>query len=271
MLEKLKNNKKKVLDNGFIRLIDYMGSDAAIVQAARVSYGAGTKTPSSDRQLIRYLMRHRHTSPFEMCEIKFHIRLPIDCMRQFIRHRTASVNEYSTRYSIAISEKQTTPASGWRSQGQTKQGSGLPIALDVGIDLTLEEAEVHKYLQEVYEQRLQKGVAREQARKDLPLSTYTEAYWKIDLHNLFNFLRQRLAPAAQKEIRDYATAIAEVVKEWVPLAYEAFEDYQLNAMYLSAQEIEILQAVIAGEPLPSERLSKGEQAEFNQKLKLLGL
>src|SRR5262245_57741941 len=183
----------QVLDDGFVRLIDYMGSDESIVQAARVSYGKGTKKVHEDRGLIRYLLRHRHTTPFEMCEIKLHVRVPMDCWRQWIRHRTASVNEYSTRYSIAIDAAQQTPPDDWRLQSSgNRQGSAGTLDAEKGAALTAREGELLRLTRAHYEERLAAGVAREQARKDLPLSTYTEAYWKIDLHNLLHFLALRM-------------------------------------------------------------------------------
>src|SRR5690554_5789455 len=179
-VDALRWQKLPVLDDGFVCLVDVMGDDAAIVQAARVSYGAGTKRVHEDRGLIRYLMRHRHTTPFEMCEIKLHVRVPMDCWRQWIRHRTASVNEYSTRYSIAIDRAQVTDATAWRTQAVgNRQGSSGFLGPDIGAGLTLAERELLQQARDVYEARIQAGVAREQARKDLPLSTYTEAYWKI--------------------------------------------------------------------------------------------
>jgi thymidylate synthase (FAD) len=179
-----------------------MGSDESIVQAARVSYGSGTRKIREDRGLIRYLMRHRHTTPFEMCEIKLHVRVPMDCWRQWIRHRTANVNEYSTRYSIAIDAAQKTAESAWRRQSRSgKQGSEGTLPIEVGALLTKEESELHAHTRAVYDNRIAAEVAREQARKDLPLSTYTEAYWKIDLHNLLHFLDLRMDDHAQDEIR----------------------------------------------------------------------
>ena len=178
----------KVLDDGFVRVIDYMGSDASIVQAARVSYGDGTKKGSDDEHLIRYLIRHRHTTPFEMCEIKFHVRVPMDIWRQWVRHRTASINEYSTRYSLAIDSARSTAEGEWRSQSSTnRQGSGEMLDLETGRELTEQEATLHEECRRIYLERIDRGVAREQARKDLPLATYTEAYWKCNLHNLLNF------------------------------------------------------------------------------------
>ena len=238
-----------VLDDGFVRVVDVMGGDEAVVQAARVSYGAGTKKVSEDRALIRYLMRHRHTSPFEMCEIKMHLRVPMDCWRQWVRHRTASVNEYSTRYSIAVDSAQTTAPERWRRQSaDNKQGSGDFLDPVVGRELSKSESEIQTLARRTYEERLRLGVAREQARKDLPLSTYTEAYWKIDLHNLLRFLELRLHPHAQYEIRAYAQCIYDnVLCAWVPLTAEAFADYVLNALTFSAIELEIVSAKISGD------------------------
>ena len=178
----------RVLDAGFVRVVDYMGDDAAVVQAVRVSYGVGTKQVHDDRGLIRYLMRHLHTTPFEMCELKLHVRVPMDVWRQWIRHRTANVNEYSTRYSVAIESAQRTSPDGWRLQAQdNRQGSGACLPLEVGQQLSGAEKKLQEGARAIYEERLAAGLAREQARKDLPLSTYTEAYWKIDLHNLLHF------------------------------------------------------------------------------------
>ncbi|MBC7815723.1 MAG: FAD-dependent thymidylate synthase, partial [Planctomycetaceae bacterium] len=177
LLQELKWKKFPVLNDGFVCLVDVMGDDSSIVQAARVSYGEGTKKASDDRTLIRYLLRHRHTTPFEMVELKFLVRVPMDCWRQWIRHRTANVNEYSTRYSIAIDSMQTTPANEWRTQSQTnRQGSEEMLPTDVGEKLTAAERELQELTRRMYQERLDLGVAREQARKDLPLSTYTEAY-----------------------------------------------------------------------------------------------
>lgn len=230
------------LNDGFVRLIDYLGNDEAIVQAARVSFGKGTRKVQDDTALIRYLMRHRHTTPFEMCELKFHVRVPMDAWRQWIRHRTANVNEYSTRYSEAIDSAQRTSPNEWRVQSSTnKQGSGGFLTERDGVFLSAEEEVFQKSAREVYERRIQLGVAREQARKDLPLSTYTEAYWKIDLHNLFHFLSLRMDSHAQQEIRVYANAMAKIVKDAFPIAYQAFEDYRLDAISLSRLEIEVVQ------------------------------
>jgi len=248
-LNSILGHKFKVLDDGFVRVVDYMGSDESIVQAARVSYGKGTKKLSEDRGLIRYLIRHLHTTPLEMCEIKLHVRVPMDCWRQWIRHRTANVNEYSTRYSIAIDSAQKTKETEWRKQSSVnKQGSGEYVVKNIGKVLSDKEEQLHKSIREVYEERINNDVAREQARKDLPLSTYTEAYWKIDLHNLFHFLALRMDSHAQFEIRSYANVIGnEIVSKWCPIAWEAFTDYRLNAVNLSEIEINVLKYVINNE------------------------
>lgn len=270
--EKILNRPFKCLDDGFVRLVDYMGGDESIVQAARISYGKGTKKVSDDKGLIRFLMRLRHTTPFEMVELKFHVRVPMDCWRQWIRHRTANVNEYSTRYSEAIDEAQKTEPTQWRLQSPTnKQGSSGFLDEIVGVELTREEAELQKLARQIYEGRIQKGVAKEQARKDLPLSTYTEAYWKIDLHNLFHFLSLRMDSHAQKEIREYATIMGEeIVRRVAPIAYEAFKDYRLNAVNLSALDITGMQRVLGGEDLESVANTienKREREEFVAKAK----
>jgi thymidylate synthase (FAD) len=257
-LDKILGKPLTVLDDGFIRVIDYMGSDESIVQAARVSYGKGTKKIHEDRGLIRYLMRHRHTSPFEMCEIKLHVRVPMDCWRQWIRHRTANVNEYSTRYSEAIDAAQKTKPKDWRVQAKsTRQGSEGNIDLSIGKNLSKKEKEFHELARSLYGERLEEGVAREQARKDLPLSTYTEAYWKIDLHNLLHFLKLRMDLHAQIEIRSYANIIGhEIVKKWCPITWEAFQDYRLNSIYLTGTDQEIISAIIKGDFDSAIQISK---------------
>lgn len=278
----------RVLDDGFVRVVDYMGSDHSIVQAARVSYGEGTKKVSDDRGLIRYLMRHQHTTPFEMCEIKLHVRVPMDSWRQWIRHRTANVNEYSTRYSVAIDSAQKTEPSEWRLQSASnRQGSEGRLDEAAGKRLSDREGDLQAFARDVYNERLDAGVAREQARKDLPLSTYTEAYWKIDLHNLFHFLKLRLHPHAQDEIREYAKMIGyEIVSRWCPLAWEAFVDYQLNAVELSRIEQDVIRALQTSGPKKAVELmrylkllpARGEQLRRNrerdelaEKLQLLGM
>jgi len=239
----------RVLDDGFVRVVDYMGDDAAIVQAARVSYGKGTKRLHEDRGLIRYLIRHAHTTPFEMCEIKLHVRAPMDLWRQWIRHRTASVNEYSTRYSEAIDAAQRTSPEAWRLQSTgNRQGSSGHLPPEHGTRLSAEESALQRQARDIYEARLAAGVAREQARKDLPLSTYTEAYWKIDLHNLLHFLNLRMDEHAQEEIRAYANLIGEqIVAKWVPVTWEAFLDYRRGATGLSRLESAILAALASGD------------------------
>ncbi|MDD2600088.1 MAG: FAD-dependent thymidylate synthase [Kiritimatiellae bacterium] len=238
----------KVLDDGFVRLVDTMGGDSSIVQAARVSYGAGTKKSSEDRDLIRYLLRHQHTTPFEMCEIKLHVRVPMDCWRQWIRHRTANVNEYSTRYSLAIDSTQRTKPNQWRIQASNnKQGSDGIVDAANGALLSEREARLHAACRAEYTDRIAMGIAREQARKDLPLSTYTEAYWKIDLNNLLHFLALRMEANAQYEIREYAKTIGEkIVSQWVPMAWEAFCEYRMNAVTFSKTEQQLLSLIYAG-------------------------
>jgi len=239
----------KVLNDGFVRVIDYLGADESIVQAARVSYGKGTKKIREDEALIRYLLRHQHTTPFEMCEIKLHVRVPMDCWRQWIRHRTANINEYSTRYSIAIDAVETTNPNEWRLQSKTnRQGSGGFLDGTAGEELTKQELELHKLTRDIYNKRIEVGIAREQARKDLTLSTYTEAYWKIDLHNLLHFLMLRMEMNAQLEIRKYAEVICdEIVKRWCPITWQAFWDYMMNSVTFSGLEIKIITSMLKGE------------------------
>ena len=242
-IDRLRWEKFPVLNDGFVCLVDCMGDDGSIVQAARVSYGAGTKKVSDDRTLIRYLLRHRHTTPFEMAEVKLLVRVPMDCWRQWIRHRTANVNEYSTRYSVAIDSAQTTDPEEWRTQAKSnRQGSEGFLDSKTGKKLTESEEAFQIASRELYQSRIESGVAREQARKDLPLSTYTEAYWKVDLHNLLHFLALRMDEHAQLEIRQYATTIGEkIVKPLFPIAWEAFQDYRRNAMYLTGLDVGVIQ------------------------------
>ncbi len=277
-----------VLDDGFVRVVDYMGNDNSIVQAARVSYGDGTKKVSEDRALIRYLLRNHHTTPFEMCSLKLHIRVPMDTWRQWIRHRTASVNEYSTRYSIAIDGAQMTKPDQWRQQAQdNKQGSAGFFDQNIGSDLSATEQKLHDLSKDVYNERLERGVAREQARKDLPLSTYTEAFWEMDLHNLLHFLTLRMDSHAQLEIRRYAEAIGEqIVSRWVPQAWEAFKDYRFNQMTLSQQDQELLALLAGGKDQAAvdwcrergwvktkaeKQVLSREALEFSDKLATLGM
>lgn len=257
LLESLRWKKLPVLDDGFVALVDCMGDDGSVVQAARVSYGAGTRKVSDDRQLIRYLLRHAHTTPFEMAELKFVVRVPMDCWRQWIRHRTASVNEYSTRYSLAIDAMQGTPDDQWRTQAASnRQGSGDLMPGDAGRQHTEEEQHLQTMARRVYESRLEAGIAREQARKDLPLSTYTEAYWKIDLHNLLHFLALRMDTHAQLEIRRYAETIGhQIVAPLFPLVWEAFIDYRMEAVRLTRLDREVIRRLAsagAGTPASEE-------------------
>jgi len=256
VVDALRWKKLPVLDDGFVALVDVMGDDGSVVQAARVSYGEGTRKVSDDRQLIRYLLRHAHTTPFEMAELKFVVRVPMDCWRQWIRHRTASVNEYSTRYSLAIDSMQATGAEEWRSQAtNNRQGSAGIVAGTAGAALTQAEHELQAFSRRVYEERLEAGIAREQARKDLPLSTYTEAYWKIDLHNLLHFLALRMEAHAQLEIRRYAETIGhEIVRPLFPLVWEAFLDYRVEAMRLTRLDREVIGRLVtqsAGRGFPA--------------------
>ena len=255
-LDSLRWKKFPVLDDGFVTVVDVMGNDASVVQAARVSYGEGTRKVSDDRQLIRYLLRHAHTTPFEMAEVKFLVRVPMDCWRQWVRHRTANINEYSTRYSLAIDSMQSTGNDGWRSQASTnRQGSDGFLTNNDGHPLTQSEQELQSLARRVYEERLQAGIAREQARKDLPLSTYTEAYWKIDLHNLLHFLALRMDSHAQLEIRRYAETIGnEIIAKLFPLCWEAFLDYRVDAMRLTRLDRGVIQRLAAGATaLPASR------------------
>ncbi|RPI18639.1 MAG: FAD-dependent thymidylate synthase [Ignavibacteriae bacterium] len=277
----------KVLDDGFIRVIDYMGTDESIVQAARVSYGAGTKKIHEDKGLIRYLMRHYHTTPFEMCEIKLHVRVPMDTWRQWIRHRMANVNEYSTRYSIAIDNAQSTNPGEWRLQSTgNRQGSAGYMDEKTGSYFSQKEKDFQKLAREIYEERIAKGIAREQARKDLPLATYTEAYWKVDLHNLLNFLRLRMDEHAQEEIRMYANIIGnEILAKWCPIAWQAFKDYHINATSFTHLEYQIMQEILTGNNDKAIELAKSfgflkedgslkqsrERTELEEKLKKLSI
>ncbi len=258
-----------VLDHGFIRVIDYMGDDAAIVQAARVSYGAGTKHVQNDEGLIRYLMRHWHSTPFEMCEVKLHVKLPVFVARQWIRHRTANVNEYSARYSVLDREfyipapEQLAAQSVVNNQGRGEVLSGEEAARV--LDLLKSDANrAYDHYEAMLSQDGQQGLARELARMNLPANIYTQWYWKVDLHNLFHFLRLRADPHAQYEIRVYAEAIAACVKDWVPLAYAAFEDYRMGGVTLSGKAIAVVKRMLTGETVTQETsgMSKGEWREF---------
>ena len=282
-LEEILYKPLAALDHGFVRVIDYMGDDTAIVQSARVSYGKGTKKISNDKGLIKYLMRHWHSTPFEMCEIKLHVKLPIFIARQWIRHRTANVNEYSARYSILDKEFYIPSVENLASQSQiNKQGRAenlRPEEAEKVIELLKSDAE-QTYRN--YEVMLNEnsdgetlddgsmGIARELARMNLTLNTYTQWYWKIDLNNLLHFLALRADAHAQYEIRVYADIILDIVKKWVPVTYEAFEDYRVGGTQLSAKEILILKKIIKGETVDpdAEGISKREWGELQKKFDL---
>jgi thymidylate synthase (FAD) len=265
-----------VHDHGFVRLIDYMGGDASIVQAARVSYGAGTKTRNDDRGLIRYLLRHDHTTPFEMCEIKLHLKMPIFVARQWVRHRTASMNEVSGRYSVMPEEFYVPEPGAVQAQSTAnKQGRGDSLPGHIVEWFRNVVSNEGKRAFGAYKTAVEEpmGISRELARINLPLGTYTEFYWKVDLHNLFRFLRLRTDPHAQKEIRDYANVVSIIVEKWCPVAFEAWLDYQRNAVTLSAPERAIVRAMLANLTtetrnlmIENSGLSRREQDELREKL-----
>lgn len=276
LAENILDKEFKCLNAGFVRLVDYMGGDESIVQAARVSYGKGTKTINEDRGLIRYLMRHLHTTPFEMVELKFHVKLPIFVARQWIRHRTANVNEYSGRYSVMKDEFYVPDHSAIHFQSlRNKQGRAdqdVPADLRQRVLDILTSSQEQMYTE--YEQMLESDIARELARINLPLSLYTEWYWKIDLHNLFHFLRLRMDEHAQYEIRVYGEAMAEITKKVSPMAWEAFEDYILKSEKFSRLELAVLAEQLDPQKITKENLEckglKGREAEeFLEKLKNL--
>lgn len=261
----------EVLDHGFIRLIDYMGDDGAICQAARVSYGKGTKSVQNDEGLIRYLMRHWHSTPFEMCEVKFHVKLPVFVARQWIRHRTANVNEYSARYSILDREFYIPERAALAAQSTiNNQGRGAPLsdaeAARVLEILKSDAARCYDHYEEMISEEGKQGLARELARMNLPMNIYTQWYWKVDLHNLFHFLRLRADSHAQYEIRVYAEAIARVVADWVPAAWKAFEDYRMGGVTLSAQALDCIRRMLKGEAVTEETsgMSAREWREFQE-------
>ena len=268
-MEKWLYRPVEVLDHGLIRVVDYMGDDSAITQAARVSYGRGTKAVSNDEGLIRYLMRHWHSTPFEMCEIKLHVKLPVFVARQWIRHRTANVNEYSARYSILDREFYIPSPEHLAAQSTVNnQGRGAVLEGEEAarvLDLLREDAgRAYDHYEAMLSQEGQAGLARELARMNLPANIYTQWYWKVDLHNLFHFLRLRADAHAQYEIRVYAEALCEIVKDWVPAAYAAFEDYRLGAAQFSAKGMACLRRMLAGEAVTQETsgMSTGEWREF---------
>ena len=259
----------QVLDHGLVRVIDYMGDDAAICQAARVSYGKGTKSVQNDEGLIRYLMRHWHSTPFEMCEVKFHVKLPVFVARQWIRHRTANVNEYSGRYSIldrefyipAPEHLAAQSSQNHQGRGEVLQGAEAQRVLDL-----LREDAMRSYdsYETMLSQEGQQGLARELARMNLPANIYTQWYWKVDLHNLLHFLRLRADSHAQYEIRAYADIMCDITRDWVPAAFGAFQDYRMNAVNLSAQAADALRRRLAGEVVTQENAGMGarEWREF---------
>jgi thymidylate synthase (FAD) len=267
-MEKHLYTARPVLDHGFVRVVDYMGDDSAICQAARVSYGKGTKSVQNDEGLIRYLMRHWHSTPFEMCEVKLHVKLPVFVARQWIRHRTANVNEYSARYSILDREFYIPAPEHINAQsvvnnqgrGDVLQGEDAARVLEI-----LKADSTRAY--DNYESMIDEdgiGLARELARMNLPANIYTQWYWKVDLHNLFHFLRLRADAHAQYEIRVYADAICEMAADWVPFAFRAFEDYRMGAVTMSAQMVDCLRRMLKGEAVTQETsgMSAREWREF---------
>ena len=280
-LEEILYQPIPLLDHGFIRVIDYMGTDSAIVQAARVSYGKGTKKVSEDAGLIRYLLRHRHTTPFEMCEIKLHIKLPIFVARQWIRHRTANVNEYSGRYSImdrefyvpAPEHLAAQSVSNRQGRGDVLEGEEAARVLEI---LKEDSRTAYQHYEEMMNcteegvvlDESKQGLARELARMNLPVNFYTQWYWKIDLHNLMHFIALRADPHAQYEIRVYAEAMLDILKRWVPTTAQAFADYRMGAAELSAQGLEVIRRRLKGEAVTQETsgLSKREWDELMQTL-----
>ena len=264
----------KVLDHGFVRVIDYMGNDTSIVQAARVSYGEGTKKSRDDKSLIFYLMRHWHSTPFEMCEIKLHVKLPVFVARQWIRHRTANVNEYSARYSILDNEFYIPKSENLASQSSSNnQGRGDVLegeeANKVIQILKSDSLRSYKSYEKMLSKENKKGLARELARMNLPTNIYTQWYWKTDLHNLFNFIRLRNDLHAQYEIRVYAEKIAELVKKWVPFAFEAFEQYQLNSSHLSSNGLSCIKRLMKGEDVSQDNSGMGKR-EWKEFCEIIG-
>ena len=264
----------KVLDHGFVRVIDYMGNDTSIVQAARVSYGEGTKKSRDDKSLSFYLMRHWHSTPFEMCEVKLHVKLPVFVARQWIRHRTANVNEYSARYSILDNEFYIPKSENLASQSSSNnQGRGDVLegeeANKVIQILKSDSLRSYKSYEKMLSKENKKGLARELARMNLPTNIYTQWYWKTDLHNLFNFIRLRNDLHAQYEIRVYAEKIAELVKNWVPFAFEAFEQYQLSSSHLSSNGLSCIKRLMKGEDVSQDNSGMGKR-EWKEFCEIIG-
>ena len=282
-IEKLLYKDFPVLDHGFIRVIDYMGDDQSVVQAARVSYGKGTKKVSEDRGLIRYLMRHRHSTPFEMCEIKLHVKLPIFVARQWIRHRTASINEYSARYSVLDKEFYIPSEKNLAIQSNiNKQGRGKVLsknrsqeALKMLKDDAQKTYQTYEYLlNETNEGKIinknKEGLTRELARINLTLNTYTQWYWKTNLHNLMNFIQLRADDHAQYEIRVYAKIIFDIMKKWVPLTSEAFKSYRSGSVELSSEALEVIRALISGKKV-SHKDSNLSAREWRELMAVLNI
>ena len=280
-LEKILYEAMPALDHGFVRVVDYMGDDTSIVQSARVSYGKGTKQVSTDAGLIKYLMRHWHSTPFEMCEIKYHVKLPIFIARQWIRHRTANVNEYSARYSILDREFYMPKPEHFQAQSKSNN-QGREISLD-----NSEMKSKLKILKENSNKNFDnysfllnedesgniinpknQGIARELARMTLPLNTYTQWYWKIDLHNLMHFLSLRFDPHAQYEIRVYAEVMLKILQKWVPLTFDAFCKHRMHSFTISSQGINYIKSIISGQKFNKEKISKRELDEINKKLNI---
>lgn len=261
--EEILDKELKVLDKGFVRLVDYFGSDQRIVQAARVSYGEGTKTVSQDAGLIDYLLRHQHTSPFEQVVFEFHLKMPIFVARQWVRHRMARMNEVSGRYSIMKDEFYVPETDCIAAQStDNKQGRNPePFEKDVAEKIKAKLEDGQKSAYEDYDELINDGLAREIARINLPLSLYTEFYWQMDLHNLFHFLKLRLDSHAQYEIREYAKVILEVVKKVCPMAAASFENHQNEGVNFSGEEMEALRSVLEGKenPLTGKKLERFEE------------
>lgn len=264
----------KVLDNGFIRVVDIMGDDSSVVQAARISYGKGTKTVNTDKNLLRYLMRHQHSTPFEMCEIKLHIKLPIFIMRQWIRHRTANVNEYSARYSQMKDEFYYPSKDMLQKQSMLNKQAGEGSIDENQYNITIDNMKaVCQTAFTCYEKMLNNGIAREVARIVLPINIYTQMYWKIDLHNLMRFLSLRCRMNAQPEIREYAMTILNIFEKWMPLSYQAFMDYIYHAHIFSSSELNIIKRSVNFDKISevieeSDALSQREKSEMHGKIKM---
>ncbi len=267
-MESVLHEPHRVLDHGFVRVVDYFGNDSSIVQAARVSYGAGTKKAREDEGLIRYLMRHRHTTPFEMCEVKFHVKLPMFVARQWIRHRTANVNEYSARYSILDREFYIPDRSHLASQSSANAQGREELLPEEEANRTLailkaDSSAAYDHYEQMLSQDGQVGLARELARMNLPSNIYTQWYWKIDLHNLLHFILLRGDSHAQFEIRAYAETIGWIVQKWVPMTWRAFEDYQLNGATLSYSQVECIRRMLRGEEV-SQKTSGMSPREWRE-------